>query len=141
MTVTKNTFKAEEKIKLLQERSKKSLSLALNDAKLDLVKRINSGQGYNGKSYRYSDFYKKLSGKSDPVDWNRTGLLLRSMDFLVKVTQNKVSGLIGFKDVTRGDTSNKEILRKLVKLHRTLWGLSKTEKEKFINNFFRYFRR
>jgi hypothetical protein len=135
-----HTFKAEEKIEQLRERTRIALGRAMSDAVADIQIRLDRGVGVNGESYEYSEQTAKKKGKSKPVDWTDTGILRRSIDFLIIIKDNSVEGLIGIRDLARGKASNKVIHQSLVKRFKGLWGLSNKERTNLINNFFRYFR-
>lgn len=138
---TNHTFEAAKSMEKIRQRSEKALNLALSDAVVDVVQRIDSGKGINGERYQYSDYTAKKKGKKSPVDWTDTGILKRSIDFLVEISQNSVKGFIGVKNLNRGSTSNKAIHESLNKKYPGMWGLSNTEKDNVLKNFFRYFRK
>lgn len=140
MADKRHTFDAEKIAIKVRKRTEKAMNLALSDAVVDIQKRIDSGVGTGGERYKYSKSTAKKKGKSSPVDWTDTGILKRSIDFLSEITNNSVRGFIGIKNLKRGTTTNKAIHESLNKRFPNMWGLSKTEKDKFFKNFLRYFR-
>ena len=140
MADNEHTFNAIKIAESIQKKTKKAMGLALSDAVVDIQQRIDSGVGVNGERYKYAKSTAKKKGKSSPVDWNDTGVLKRSIDFLVEIANNSIKGYIGIKNIKRGSTSNKAIHEKLNRRFPNMWGLSKTEKDNFYRNFLRYFR-
>lgn len=127
--------------KIIDAKIENALGGALSDGIVDLQRRLDSGRGTNGRRYKYSSYTAKLKGKSAPVDWTDTGTLRRSIDFDILKEQGLKKGVIGLKDVRRGNTSNVEILKKLISQFPTMWGLNAKEKQNLIKSFKRNYRK
>ena len=139
-TEAKSSFDAEKVKATVTQRLKSALDRTLADAIVDIQLRLDSGRGIAGQSYTYSKQTAKKKGKASPVDWSDTGRLRGSIDFITKVDQDKLTGLIGVKDLQRGKASNKIILQSLIDRFPGMWGLSKAEIAKLYSNFIKYFK-